>query len=171
MGSFLNFSALVLATGFGAGFLNLRTLFKKLPIPSRWTGAGLWGTLLGAGFVLLGFPLHGPKAGMALGLTTLLAYFSADRAEKIFKIKDDSRIICDEIIGFIYCVCFLPPVIDRRTWGWVLIAAILLFRLLDVCKWPFKNIQNIEGGWGILLDDLFAGLGVNLLLQIVLRIH
>ncbi len=167
----LNSISIILASGFGVGILSLK-LFAGNPLfPARWTGSGLLGTFIGLGIVWLGFPLSGLRGFVCSLILTLLAFWSADRAEKIWEVKDDTRIICDEIVGFVWSVLFLPfHLVSLSQRYWVLMVAFILFRLFDVCKWPFAGVQKFKGGWGILLDDLLAGLFVNILLQISIRL-
>lgn len=87
--------------------------------------------------------------------------------------KDPSEVVADETAGQAitlmlipagYCACFLT------TFG-ILSAAFVLFRLFDIFKpWPAGAMQRIAGGWGILLDDIFAGLMAGVLLLILLKV-
>jgi phosphatidylglycerophosphatase A len=56
----------------------------------------------------------------------------------------------------------LPP-----TWGYI-IAGFILFRIMDIVKpYPIRWIdQNVAGGYGIVLDDVLAGVYANIILQI-----
>jgi len=82
-------------------------------------------------------------------------------AEELYGKKDDSRIVIDEVIGMWLSLIFIPHYIKYYA------AAFFLFRLFDVIK-PFgiKKIQSWRGGWGIVMDDVFAGLLANIILQI-----
>lgn len=78
---------------------------------------------------------------------------------------DDSHIVIDEIFGMIAALFLIPS-----GWPW-LIAAFALFRLLDVIKpWPASHFDTRDGGAGVMLDDLVAGIYANLALQILRRI-
>lgn len=81
------------------------------------------------------------------------------RAEKVFGNKDDGKIIIDEISGMMFSLVFLPPKIE------LVIAAFVLFRIFDIFK-PIKKLEKIEGGLGIMADDLLAGILANGILQI-----
>ena len=66
---------------------------------------------------------------------------------------DDSLAVMDEVIGM-WATCLLLP----KTIPW-LVAAFLCFRVLDVVKpWPINRLERLPGGWGIMADDLAAGL-------------
>lgn len=76
----------------------------------------------------------------------------ADIAEKESGIKDDRRIVIDEIAGFLITMIALPREID-----W-LVAGFILFRLLDIIKPPpIRALQRLKGGLGIMIDDVAAG--------------
>ncbi len=84
----------------------------------------------------------------------------AGRAEIIFAEHDSSKIVLDEVLGMI-ATMYLHPM----SWEYLL-AGFLLFRLLDIIK-PFPAAlidRSLEGGPGVMLDDLFAGIYANILL-------
>jgi phosphatidylglycerophosphatase A len=74
--------------------------------------------------------------------------------------KDNYRIVIDEVAGMSLSLCFVPV-----AWPYVL-AAFVLFRLFDITK-PFfiRRMEGLPGGWGVMMDDMLAGLYANLLLQ------
>lgn len=83
--------------------------------------------------------------------------------------KDPSEVVADETAGQCLTLMFIPAGICNcplTTMGAVL-GAFFLFRAFDILKpWPAGAMQKIAGGWGILLDDIFAGImgGVALVL-------
>jgi phosphatidylglycerophosphatase A len=93
--------------------------------------------------------------GMIIVSSILCAVF-AGRFEKIGGKKDPSWIVLDELAG--QAVALFPAAV---TSGKVLppaIAAFLLFRIFDIWKpSPIREMEQIEGGIGILADDLVAG--------------
>jgi phosphatidylglycerophosphatase A len=140
-------------------------------MPEHWTGAGLIGSIMGLVFVWLGFPLVQWKGFLSLLVLTAAGIAVSGRAEKLFKIKDDPRIIVDEILGFFWSVAFIPLGsfgVDRKLS--ILLAALVLFRFFDIYKIPSRRVQNLKGGWGVVLDDVLSGASVNLILQVALRI-
>jgi phosphatidylglycerophosphatase A len=76
--------------------------------------------------------------------------------------KDPGEVVADELAG--QSVCFLVA-----PWGlpdnlavsqiWLIaLAGFLLFRLFDIVKpWPVRQLEGLPQGWGILADDLMAG--------------
>jgi phosphatidylglycerophosphatase A len=86
--------------------------------------------------------------------------------------KDPGEVVADETAAQCIPLMFLPALCFANWWkaGATLAAAFLLFRILDIIKpWPAKQIQGLNAGWGILMDDIFAGLYAALILQLVAR--
>ncbi|MBI3012534.1 MAG: phosphatidylglycerophosphatase A [Elusimicrobia bacterium] len=168
----MNFLILFLSTGFGLGNLAYRTIrrFKFFPISDKWSGGGFLGTLLGLGLVMIGFSFPGWREVGLLFLFTLAVIGITGKAEELLGQKDDPRIVLDEVVGVLWSLIFLPV----HAWNdskriVVLAAALVLFRIFDVCKVPFRSVQNLQGGIGIVLDDVLAGLCANLILQACIR--
>ena len=66
---------------------------------------------------------------------------------------DPGRAVWDEFVGM-WATCLLLP----KTLPWMA-AAFVSFRVLDVLKpWPIRRLELLPGGWGIMADDLAAGL-------------
>jgi len=76
-------------------------------------------------------------------------------------VHDHSGIVWDEIAGYLITMAAAPQGI-----GWILIGFIL-FRFFDILKpWPISRIdKQVQGGWGIMLDDILAGIFSWLTLQ------
>ncbi|MBW1811786.1 MAG: phosphatidylglycerophosphatase A, partial [Deltaproteobacteria bacterium] len=89
-----------------------------------------------------------------LFLVVIVSVVVASRYVATKKDKDPSEVVIDEFVGCLVAVAFVP-------WdlGWV-IAAFVLFRLFDIWKpWPISAIdRSLQGGIGVVLDDLLAGL-------------
>jgi len=66
---------------------------------------------------------------------------------------DPGRIVVDEICGQLIALAFLPG-------GWVPVGiSFALFRFFDIIKpWPIRRLESLPGGWGIMADDVAAGL-------------
>jgi len=74
---------------------------------------------------------------------------------------DPGKVVWDEYVGF-WITCFLLP----KTWGWLLFA-FFIFRILDILKpWPIRRVESLPKGWGIMLDDVLAGIYGNLCINI-----
>jgi phosphatidylglycerophosphatase A len=81
--------------------------------------------------------------------------------------KDDPGIVViDEAIGYFAAMFLLPP-----TWGYIL-AAFIIFRALDIIKpWPASYFdKEVKNGFGIVMDDVAAGIYTNLILQVFRQI-
>lgn len=75
---------------------------------------------------------------------------------------DPRRAVWDEFIGM-WATCILLP--KEILW---LAAAFLCFRALDILKpWPVRRLEGLPGGWGIMADDLLAGVYGAILLNVV----
>lgn len=68
---------------------------------------------------------------------------------------DPSRVVMDESVGMWIT---LLPVTTESAW-WQILVAFTLFRLFDIYK-PFgiRRLENFPGGWGIMADDIGAGI-------------
>jgi len=95
-----------------------------------------------------------------------LAVWSAGRAEEILGGHDHSRIVIDEVAGQVIAGLFIPP-----TWLAAGIA-FLLFRVFDIVKpFPAGAIDGkVEGGIGVVGDDLIAGAYAGIVTWLVLRL-
>jgi len=90
------------------------------------------------------------------------AIYVSGQAEILFGKKDDQRIVIDEIAGL--QVAMLPVAIT----GLHLCAAFLLFRIFDIWKpFPVNRLQDLRGGWGVVADDLGAGVYGGIILFIL----
>jgi len=74
-------------------------------------------------------------------------------ADKL-RVHDHSGIVYDEVAGFLITMFMVPA-----GWHWML-AGFVLFRFFDAVKpWPISWIdKNVAGGFGIMIDDVVAGL-------------
>lgn len=111
-------------------------------------------------FLPAGF-FAGPKAlwaqGAALAVVSLVGVISATLAEKQLGL-DAGPIVIDEVAGMIvtYLLVPMPEAFLPRLA--VLGAGFVAFRVFDIFKpWPVDRIQNLPGGYGIMADDLLAG--------------
>ena len=99
--------------------------------------------------------------GMIL-LFLYLGVIATDHLEKEWG-KDPSKVVMDEVIGVWIALLFVPVT-------WVnLLLAFALFRLFDIWKPLFiRKLEAIKGGWGVMLDDVLAGVYANIVLQVIL---
>jgi phosphatidylglycerophosphatase A len=107
--------------------------------------------------------------GVCLAVFTCLLFFvgvwSAGKAEKVFGGVDPGQVVIDEVAGQILTFVATPRI------GWRgLIAGFILFRAFDILKpFPARRAERFSGGWGIMVDDLVAGLYSLIMLVILGR--
>ncbi|MGE3973398.1 MAG: phosphatidylglycerophosphatase A [Bdellovibrionales bacterium] len=127
---------------------------------------GTCGTLLAVPLVWILNEL-GPLSYLLLTFASIVgAIYVAEIYEAYHKTHDQSEVVIDEIVGFFLTMALIPLTVKT------LVAGFVLFRILDMVKpFPISYFdKNIKGGYGVVFDDLFAGLLANLILQyIVLR--
>ncbi len=87
---------------------------------------------------------------------------ASSRAESIYGVPDSGRIVLDEFVGYWITMMFLP-----FTPAW-LFAGFVVFRIFDVIKpSPVRELERkYSGGFGVMIDDVAAGIYSNLVLQI-----
>jgi len=142
-------------------------LIQTFGLGAMRPASGTWGSLppvmLAGAMLAAGL---GPRSAVYLAVLVAVAMvFSlacvmhGDAAEAKWG-KDPAHVVADETAG--QCLPLLAlPVSVSHSWlaagGWLL-GAFLAFRVLDILKpWPAGRLQDVPGGWGILLDDLAAG--------------
>jgi phosphatidylglycerophosphatase A len=135
----------ILATGFGAG------LSPVAP--------GTAGTFVGVLICLFCYPLAWPLRLLFVVAISAVSIYVAGQAETLYGKTDDQRIVIDEIAGL--QVTMLPVAIT----GLHLCLAFVLFRIFDIWKpFPLDRLQKLPGGWGVVVDDLGAGIYGGLIL-------
>ena len=130
---------------------------------------GTWGSLFSLAIYLLlpaaWFEL--PAHFIFTGALLIICFFSvwiSTLAEKNLG-HDAPQIVIDEFCGFFVSVLFLPKGILVGIW------AFILFRAFDIAKPLFVGkAQKLPRGWGVLADDIAAGLIANLILQVLVRV-
>jgi phosphatidylglycerophosphatase A len=98
-------------------------------------------------------------------LVSLAGIAAGSRVARDSGIEDPGIVVIDEVAGMWVSLLFLPltPV--------TAVAGFLLFRVLDVVKpAPARQLEHLPGGWGIMCDDLMAGVYANVLLRIGLTV-
>lgn len=103
---------------------------------------------------------------MIPGIATvvMIGVWSANVVEKDWG-KDSSRVVIDEVAGMCISLLFVPVTVQ-----W-LITALLLFRFFDIVKPLYiRRLEALPGGWGVMADDILAGMYSNLLLQVIIYV-
>ena len=141
----------LLATGFYAGYI---------PIAS-----GTFGTLVGIPLCYL-LSVLGPLEGMLFIVVFAgFAVWISGEAEKVFKKKDSGLIVIDEMAGFLVTLFLIPWSAKSVVTGF------LLFRLMDIAKpFPIRRLEaKLRCGWGVVGDDVLAGIYANVALRVIMR--
>ncbi|MBF0188464.1 MAG: phosphatidylglycerophosphatase A [Magnetococcales bacterium] len=97
-------------------------------------------------------------------ITVALGFWSAGVACAYYGVKDPQPVVIDEVAGYLLTMLFLP----HASWVWALVG-FGLFRLFDIWKpWPVNWLdRTLPCPWGVMLDDLAAGLYAGVLLAIL----
>lgn len=123
---------------------------------------GTWGSAVGllVFWALLRLPVW-PLVVTVVAIVFLSCWI-ADLAEGLLGAKDPQIIVIDEVAGMLVTLLFLPV-----NWQ-VALAGFFFFRLFDIWKpFPARWLQDhLPGGWGVVGDDIMAGVYANLVLQI-----
>ena len=143
-----------IATGGGSGYL------PKAP--------GTWGTLvaLPLHYLLMAAAVSTNAYLVVVAVVSVVGVICAGAAEKIIDRKDPGCVVIDEIAGMLLALTAAPAGVLAY------VAGFALFRFFDILK-PFPVSwldRHLNGGLGIMLDDLAAGLYAGLCLQLVLRL-
>jgi phosphatidylglycerophosphatase A len=151
-----------LATGMGLGFLR--------PAPGTWGSLPpvvLAGALALAGTDGRAIDMAVAATGLLFGVACLL--WGAD-VERVVGRKDPGQVVSDEIAGQSIALLWLPWNPDPAHVAIACATAFLSFRLFDIVKPPpARGWQRFEGGTGILVDDLAAGVYALAATQLVVR--
>jgi phosphatidylglycerophosphatase A len=123
---------------------------------------------------LLGIPVAWGLADIGLGATAgilpaliLGSVWIAGEAERLLGRRDAGCIVIDEIVGMFTALAGMPATLFNLAAGFV------AFRVFDITKpFPARHIDaRVPGGWGIVLDDVVAGIYSNLLLRIIALLY
>ncbi len=138
--------AWAVATFFGSGLLK--------PGPGTW--GSIAAVLLWAAFAWLAHPsrlMLVIALLIGIALATILGVPAATIVERQSGRHDPGFVVIDEVIGQWIALLFSP--VDWRHG----LIALLLFRLFDIVKpFPVRQFERLPAGWGIVFDDVAAGL-------------
>lgn len=148
---FVDSLATVVASGLGLGYSPL--------------APGTFGAALGVALFWLArdWPLWGHLAGLAV--LFFVGTAAADRLALLMGKKDPGRVVIDEVAGMWASLVLLP--FGART----ALIAFVAFRVTDTLKpWPARQMEGFPGGWGIMADDMMAGVYANLIVRVALLV-
>lgn len=138
-----------IAFGFGSGLMPM--------------APGTWGTLAAIPLYLLLVGSHWSVYLAFTVLTFIIGVWVSDKVSNDLGIHDYKGIVWDEVVGYLLTMFLAPP-----GFSWMLLGFIL-FRLFDIWKpQPIGYIdQKVQGGLGIMLDDVLAAIPAWLIIQIL----
>lgn len=141
-----------IALGFGSG------LAPKAP--------GTFGTLAAIPLFLLLSMLASHWYLLAVLIVIIVGIYTCDYTSKQLQVHDHPGIVVDEFAGFLITMIAVPV-----TWQWV-VTGFILFRFFDIVKpWPISWLdRRVQGGLGIMLDDIVAGLFSLIVIQLILYV-
>lgn len=140
---------IMIASGFGSGFLR--------------PASGTWGSALAVILYLPIARLNSPDLwwgwGLFLAATFFVGVWAANVWERLTGEKDSHDIVVDEFVGQWVTLSMFSiwgaSVLDWR----ILIAGFVLFRAFDITKLPpIRRLEKLPGGWGVMIDDVLAGI-------------
>jgi len=176
----MNFLRKLIVTGLGTGYL---------PAGGTWGSLVTVGIYLGVAFGLAGMCIDRsmtptepefvwPILQLTMIATAVLASVACvklgDFTERTWKKKDPGQCTIDEVAGQAVALLAVPMAAEYPYgYGWLITAGVCfaLFRVFDILKPPpVRQFEKLPKGWGVLADDLMAGVYANLAAQIVLRV-
>jgi phosphatidylglycerophosphatase A len=146
----MNTLSMIFSTFFGTGFF---------PI-APGTAASFLTVLL---FKLGLYKLFWPFQALIIVALFISGGAASTRYARLLNRKDPGRIVIDEICGQLIALFLVTP-------GWKeLLLAFFLFRIFDIIKpYPIKKLEALPHGWGIMADDVGAGLAAAGFLRLIL---
>lgn len=128
---------------------------------------GTFGTLMAIPIYWLLLPdLTWPLYSLFLIVTFTLGVFLCGKTAHDIGVHDHGGIVWDEFVGYWITMFLAPP-------GWIwIVLGFVLFRFFDIVKpWPIRWLdKNVSGGFGVMIDDVLAGLMAFVCLQIAVII-
>ena len=135
---------------------------------------GTFGSLVGVGIFLLlvrataGLPLVLVVVGLTLAVT-FAGIWAGSRIEELSGRKDPGKVVVDEVAGQL--IALFPLTLFAQWSVGAVILSFILFRFFDIVKpYPANRLQELNGGIGIMLDDLVAGVYGAVIVSIILKI-
>lgn len=133
------------------------------PIGTTMSAPGTWGSVAGVLFFLICLtPLGIAELVVASVIVGYLAVGICGEAEIRIGRRDPGEVILDEVVAM--PLCFLGWRMIAGGSGFLafvglVVAAFALFRFFDIRKpWVINRLQELPGGWGIVVDDTAAAL-------------
>ncbi|MET0573362.1 MAG: phosphatidylglycerophosphatase A [Pedobacter agri] len=95
-------------------------------------------------------------------LILIIGVISGDEVESVWG-KDHQRVVIDEVAGMGIALLLIP-----LKWEYYLMA-LIFFRFFDIVKPLYiRRLEALPGGWGVMADDVLAGIYANVVLQLII---
>ena len=136
---------------------------------------GTFGSLLAIGIFLLVAKIATGSLLVAVVLilivvSTVAGIWAGTRTEQLFGRKDPGQIVVDEVAG--QFLALFPLTLFARWSTAAVIVSFILFRFFDIVKpYPANRLQDLNGGAGVMFDDLVAGVYAAVIVAIMLKIY
>jgi phosphatidylglycerophosphatase A len=142
------------ATGFGSG------LAKKAP--------GTFGTIAALPFAIPLMMLPWWQMTIVCVLAFIIGVWFCQKTSDDLNVHDHGGIVWDEFVGM-WITLIAVPLTSPNT-IWYILIGFVLFRFFDILKpWPIKWLdQKVHGGFGIMIDDVLAGIFAWGILQLII---
>lgn len=124
---------------------------------------GTFGTIMAIPLYILMMQLSLAPYLILVAIVSVTGIWICDKSSKLLGVHDHGGIVWDEFAGF-----FITMIAAPAGWIWILIG-FALFRLFDIWKpWPISLLdKKVEGGLGIMIDDVVAGVYALICVQIL----
>lgn len=146
----MNALSMIFSTFFGAGFF---------PVAPGTTASFITMLIYKLGLYKLSWPFQ----ALIIVFLVIAGAAASTRYGRLLNRKDPGRIVIDETCGQLIALFLVTP-------GWKeLLLAFILFRIFDILKpYPIKKLEALPHGWGIMADDVGAGLAAAVSLRLIL---
>ena len=96
-------------------------------------------------------------------MASIVGIYLCDKASRDMGVHDHGAIVWDEVVGLLITLIAVPA-----GWLWIIVG-FALFRFFDIVKpWPIKWLDSkVSGGFGIMIDDVVAGIFSLICLQVI----
>ena len=144
----LNFVERIIGSGFFTGYL------PKI--------SGTWGSMLALIIILIPGMENPSLMIFMISLFIVIGVPIATKFEETYG-KDPKQCTVDEVVGMWISLLFVP----KKIWWFLL--AFIIWRVMDIVKpFPARKFESIKGGWGIMLDDIMAGIYSFISVQLII---
>jgi phosphatidylglycerophosphatase A len=146
----MNALSMIFSTFFGAGFF---------PVAPGTAASFITMLIYKLGLYKLSWPFQ----ALIIVFLVIAGAAASTRYGRLLNRKDPGRIVIDETCGQLIALFLVTP-------GWKeLLLAFILFRIFDILKpYPIKKLEALPHGWGIMADDVGAGLAAAVSLRLIL---